>query len=165
MLTLNRTVPSAVTLVLTHVENTVGAGEIFDISINGGTSTITFNYDTAAERDDASPLTTAGNMVEGMVLRDLGAWDGEYELYTITLAGTNLTETATTIDENGTLIYSASNSITFELSGTGRLIGHNPVEAGIASIVVESQGEEGIIEIGASSPGLLTPEKIEIKVE
>ena len=102
VLTLNRTVPSAVTLVLTHVENTVGAGEIFDISINGGTSTITFNYDTAAERDDASPLTTAGNMVEGMVLRDLGAWDGEYELYTITLAGTNLTETASTIDENGT---------------------------------------------------------------
>jgi len=74
---------------------------------------------------------------------------------------------ASVIDENGTLVPTASNSITFELSGPGRLIGHNPIEAeaGIASIVVESQGEEGVVEIGASSPGLLIPKKIEIKID
>lgn len=74
---------------------------------------------------------------------------------------------ASVIDENGTLVYYASNSITFELSGTGRLIGHNPVEAeaGIASIIVETQGEEGIVEIGAISPDLSALEKIKIKVE
>jgi beta-galactosidase len=74
---------------------------------------------------------------------------------------------ASILDENGTLVPTASNSVTFELSGPGRLIGHNPIEAeaGIASIVVETLGEEGIIEIGAISPGLSIPEKIEIKIE
>ncbi len=74
---------------------------------------------------------------------------------------------ASILDKNGTLVPTASNSVTFELSGPGRLIGHNPIEAeaGIASIVVETQGKVGIVEIRAISSGLLTPEKIKIKIE
>jgi beta-galactosidase len=70
------------------------------------------------------------------------------------------------VDENATLVPTASNPVTFELSGPGRLIGQNPIdaEAGIASILVETQGEAGIVEIGAISPGLSSIKKIQIKV-
>jgi beta-galactosidase len=74
---------------------------------------------------------------------------------------------ASIVDENGTLVPTASNPVTLELSGPARLIGQNPMkaEAGIASIVVETPGKGGLIEIGASSPGLLAAEKNYIKVE
>jgi beta-galactosidase len=74
---------------------------------------------------------------------------------------------ASIIDENGAVVPTASNPVTFELSGPARLIGHNPItaEAGIASILVETNGEDGIVEIGATSPGLSTLEKLEIKIE
>ncbi len=74
---------------------------------------------------------------------------------------------ASIVDENGTLVPTASNPVTFELSGPARLIGQNPMqaEAGIASIVVETPGKEGVVEIGASSPDLLAAEKNYIKVE
>ncbi len=74
---------------------------------------------------------------------------------------------ASIIDENRTLVSTVSNSVTFELTGPGRLIGHNPIEAeaGIASIVVETHGKAGIVEIGASSPGLVTIEPIKITIK
>jgi beta-galactosidase len=74
---------------------------------------------------------------------------------------------AALVDENDTLVPTASNPVMFELSGPGRLIGQNPIhaEAGIASILVETQGEEGIVEIGAMSLGLSSTKKIQIKIE
>jgi beta-galactosidase len=71
------------------------------------------------------------------------------------------------IDENGTVVPTAVNAVMFELSGPARLIGQNPMpaEAGIASILVETLGDDGIVEIGAISPGLSTSERIKIKVE
>ena len=74
---------------------------------------------------------------------------------------------ASIVDENGTLVPTASNPVTFELSGPARLIGQNPLEAeaGIASIVVETSGKEGVVAIGVSSPGLLASGKNYIKVE
>jgi beta-galactosidase len=74
---------------------------------------------------------------------------------------------ASMIDENGTVVPTAVNAVMFELSGPARLIGQNPMpaEAGIASILVETLGDDGIVEIGAISPGLSTSERIKIKVE
>jgi beta-galactosidase len=74
---------------------------------------------------------------------------------------------ASVVDENGTLVPTAANTVTFALSGPARLIGQNPMaaEAGIASILVETQGEEGIVEITAASPGLPVLKRIAIKVD
>ncbi|MDZ7290583.1 MAG: DUF4982 domain-containing protein [candidate division KSB1 bacterium] len=74
---------------------------------------------------------------------------------------------AAVLDENGTLVPTATNTVRFELRGHGRLIGQNPIdaEAGIASILVETQGEKGVVEINAASTGLLIIEKINIKVD
>jgi beta-galactosidase len=74
---------------------------------------------------------------------------------------------ASILDRNGTLVPTASNSVLFELSGPAWLIGRNPIdaEAGIASILVETPGKKGVVEIGATSPGLSISEKIDIKVD
>jgi len=71
---------------------------------------------------------------------------------------------ASIVDENGTIIPTAANSVTFELSGPARLIGQNPMdaEAGIASILVETQGQAGIVEIGAHCSDLAAAAKIRI---
>jgi beta-galactosidase len=73
---------------------------------------------------------------------------------------------AAVIEENGTLAPTASNSVTFALSGPARLIGQMPTdaEAGIAAILVETDGEKGIVELRATSPRLTSSEKNEIKV-
>ncbi len=74
---------------------------------------------------------------------------------------------ATIQDRNGTPVPTATQPVTFKLSGPGRLIGINPIdaEAGIAAIVVESSGTAGKLEISAESKGLLPgkPVRIDIK--
>jgi beta-galactosidase len=59
------------------------------------------------------------------------------------------------LDKNGTPVPTASDSIRFEISGPGRLIGDNPVkaEAGIVAILVEITGEKGILKIKSCKTG------------
>lgn len=74
---------------------------------------------------------------------------------------------AAIIDENKRVVPTASDSVTFNIKGPGRLIGQNPIaaEAGVASILVETTGAKGRVEIGAEGPALLTPEKAIIRVD
>ncbi len=74
---------------------------------------------------------------------------------------------AAVVDENGTFVPTASNTVTFGLSGSARLIGQNPIaaEAGIAAILVETSGSAGAVEVTATSLDLTAAEKITIKVE
>lgn len=74
---------------------------------------------------------------------------------------------ATVVDENGTMVPTGSNSVTFGLNGPARLIGQNPIaaEAGIAAILVETSGSAAMVEVTATSPGLTAAEKITVKVE
>jgi beta-galactosidase len=71
------------------------------------------------------------------------------------------------VDKNGTLVTTAADSIMFKIDGPGKLIGANPVaaEAGIAAILVETDGERGDLKITASNTNLpeTTPLRIEIK--
>jgi len=73
---------------------------------------------------------------------------------------------ATIQDKNGTPVPTATQPVTFYLRGPGRLIGINPVEAeaGIASIVVESSGLNGKLEISAESDGLLSGKPVRIDI-
>jgi len=74
---------------------------------------------------------------------------------------------ASITDRNDSLVPDADHSVQFELSGSGRLIGRNPVNAtaGIASIVVETFGLAGKIEIAAKSAGLSTPKNIVLRLK
>jgi beta-galactosidase len=60
---------------------------------------------------------------------------------------------ASIIDKNKTILHSIEAEIFFLIEGPGKLIGQNPVisEAGIASILVETTGETGILEIKAKN--------------
>jgi len=72
---------------------------------------------------------------------------------------------ASVVDENGTIIPDATNSVEFILKGPAQLIGKNPIEAeaGIASVLIETRGEAGVAEIEAKSAGLSAITKIQIK--
>ncbi len=72
---------------------------------------------------------------------------------------------ASIVDENGTIVPDAKNSIEFILRGPARLVGQNPIdaEAGIASILVETGGRAGVVEIEAKSAGLSSITKLQIK--
>lgn len=63
---------------------------------------------------------------------------------------------ATIIDENGTTVWDANSSVTFELEGEGELIGHNPInaEAGIATILFRAGENPGTVTVRAASEGL-----------
>jgi beta-galactosidase len=56
-------------------------------------------------------------------------------------------------DAYGTLVPTATDSVLFSISGPGKLIGQNPfpAEAGIATILVETTGEAGILDVTAHS--------------
>ena len=70
------------------------------------------------------------------------------------------------IDENGTYIPTASNTVKFSIEGDAQLIGDNPMvsEAGIASILLKVGEKKGEIKITCTS-GDLTSETALIKVE
>lgn len=72
---------------------------------------------------------------------------------------------ASVVDDNGTIIPDATNSVEFILKGPAQLIGKNPIEAeaGIASILIETRGEAGVAEIEAKSASLSAITKIQIK--
>jgi beta-galactosidase len=72
---------------------------------------------------------------------------------------------AAVVDEYGTVIPEATNAVEFILRGPARLLGQNPIaaEAGIASILVETRGQAGVVEIEAKSAGLSAVTKIQIK--
>jgi beta-galactosidase len=65
---------------------------------------------------------------------------------------------ASTVDEKGTVIPDADNTITFSVSGPGELIGQNPIqaEAGIIGILLRASISPGLIEVYASAPSLKT---------
>lgn len=60
------------------------------------------------------------------------------------------------VDANGTLVPSATNAITFKISGSGRLIGDNPVNAraGMNIILAAANYQTGTITITATASGL-----------
>jgi len=74
---------------------------------------------------------------------------------------------ASIIDKNGTVVPTSTHAVTFQISGPGRLIGSNPIdaEAGIASIIVESSGVKGVIEISANSHGLSLSKRLNILID
>lgn len=51
------------------------------------------------------------------------------------------------------------------MTGPGRLIGHNPMftEAGVATILLETYGEPGVVEVIAEGEGVASS-KIEIQI-
>ncbi len=63
---------------------------------------------------------------------------------------------AEVVDESGTVIPYAENTINFMVKGPASLIGDNPVrsEAGIATIILRSQAQSGKIVVTAESSGL-----------
>jgi hypothetical protein len=63
---------------------------------------------------------------------------------------------ASIVDANGTVVPTATNKITFSVSGPATLIGNNPdtTEAGIASILVRTTASEGAITVTASASEL-----------
>ena len=70
-------------------------------------------------------------------------------------------------DGKGTHVPTATDSVRFEISGPGRLVGANPVaaEAGIASILVETSGHSGVVTLGAASRGLSAPKRLQIGIQ
>jgi beta-galactosidase len=68
-------------------------------------------------------------------------------------------------DARGSLVPTAGNLVHFEVMGPARLIGENPIaaEAGIASILLETTGEPGIVEVKATSEGLY-PGNLKLRV-
>jgi beta-galactosidase len=74
---------------------------------------------------------------------------------------------ASILDKNGSIIPTASDSIWFKIAGPGRLIGDNPVkaEAGIATIVVETTGEKGILKILSNKIDLFEAAAVEVQVQ
>jgi beta-galactosidase len=60
---------------------------------------------------------------------------------------------ASLVDKNGTIVPSAEFSVSFEIEGPAEILGSNPVvsEAGISSILVQSSGESGIVQIFAKN--------------
>jgi beta-galactosidase len=73
---------------------------------------------------------------------------------------------ASVVDAGGTLVPSDSSAVFFHLSGPGVLIGPNPTaaEAGIATILVETSGKKGKVEIEASVSGLKRAKPIALVV-
>jgi beta-galactosidase len=63
---------------------------------------------------------------------------------------------ASILDANGTVVPTASNSVTFTLSGPADFIGNNPqpADAGIATILLRSRTTGGLITVSASATGL-----------
>ncbi len=63
---------------------------------------------------------------------------------------------ASITDENGNLVYTATDHIEFKVEGDGYLIGNNPIsaEAGIATILVKIGDNNGELKISASSNAL-----------
>ncbi|MBN1127598.1 MAG: hypothetical protein JXA71_01335 [Chitinispirillaceae bacterium] len=65
---------------------------------------------------------------------------------------------ASIVDDSSTVLPSASNAVTFSVTGQGRLLGTNPVAAvaGIASILVQATQTPGPITVSAQASGLAT---------
>ncbi len=65
---------------------------------------------------------------------------------------------ASIVDANGTVLPTASNSVTFTASGPGDFVGNNPqpAEAGIATILLRSRTTDGQIIVSASAGNLAT---------
>lgn len=63
---------------------------------------------------------------------------------------------ASVVDNRGMLVTSAQRPITFQLSGPAHFVGKNPqqAEAGIATILLQSNAKDGPISITASAEGL-----------
>jgi len=63
---------------------------------------------------------------------------------------------ASVVDKNGTLVPSAEYPVSFIIEGPAEILGNNPVtsEAGISSLLVQSSGERGIIQISAKNKDL-----------
>ncbi|MDZ7373126.1 MAG: DUF4982 domain-containing protein [candidate division KSB1 bacterium] len=68
-------------------------------------------------------------------------------------------------DAEGTLVPTAHDKVLFRVAGPARLIGENPVaaEAGIASILLETSGKAGRVEIVASAEGL-RPARLRLRI-
>jgi len=71
------------------------------------------------------------------------------------------------VDSAGTVVSSASDRITFRLSGPGRLVGENPVnaEAGIATVLVETMGKRGQVVVEAFGAGLVSEAPVRISIK
>ncbi|HYO23194.1 MAG TPA: glycoside hydrolase family 2 TIM barrel-domain containing protein, partial [Flavisolibacter sp.] len=65
------------------------------------------------------------------------------------------------VDDNGTVIYNATDKIEFKVSGDAEIIGENPraAEAGIAGVLLKAGAKPGQIKITASGRGLATAGK------
>lgn len=63
---------------------------------------------------------------------------------------------AAVIDQNGTIIPDAENSIKFNVTGPAELIGKNPInaEAGIATILLKAGSDNAEVQISANADGL-----------
>ena len=73
---------------------------------------------------------------------------------------------AAIVDENGTVLPLAKNSVRFSLTGNAEIMGGNPInaEAGIATVLLKAGESPGDIELSALSEGLETG-KLKIKVK
>jgi beta-galactosidase len=73
---------------------------------------------------------------------------------------------ASVLDNMGTVVRSASDPVEFGIRGPGRLIGQNPAraEAGTASILVETTGEKGIVEITGKKSDASASARIRVRI-
>ncbi len=74
---------------------------------------------------------------------------------------------ASIVDKNGTVVPSVKNLVTFSINGPGNLIGQNPIqaEAGIAPIILQTNGDKGVVEISANIEEFKVLDTIKIKIK